>query len=222
MIRAVIFDLDETLVNNLKNHIKASTEVFKPFQKGTTLITEEDPKYQGMRVSDAVRDMMRKLHIPDSRFDELYRKRQQIFLSLVKRSCKPMAGIAYITTLVDALHLKKALASSGMKKYIELALRGIKLTGYFDAIVSGEELSRGKPDPETFLVAARKLGLHPSDCIVIEDAKVGVVAAKRAGMKCIGVHYPSTWDKALAQDLSRADIEVRSLKAITEKMLMGT
>lgn len=130
-----------------------------------------------------------------------------------------MPGMHQILSLVDQLGLKKALASSGTREYIHLALKKLKLTRYFDAVVSGEELKHGKPHPETFLVAAKKLGIDPDDCLVIEDAKKGVIAAKRAGMTCIGVHYPKQWNKKLGQNLSRADFEVGSLAKITKAML---
>lgn len=221
MIQAVIFDLDETLIDNSDHHITASCEVFKPFQKKGAEITEENPEYMGMRVSDVIRDIMQKLEIPEDQFENLYNKRQHIFVDLVKKSCKPMPGVEYITRLVSELRLKKALASSGMKEYIDLCLEKLHLTDYFDSVVSGEDLHYGKPHPETFLVAAKKLGVEPENCLVIEDAEHGIEAAKAAGMKCIGVHYPHT-DPKLMQDLSQADIQVRSLKKITREMLLGT
>lgn len=219
MIQAVIFDLDETLVDNLRHHITASLEVFKPFQKKGQEITEENPEYMGMRVSDVVRDIMQKLNIPENQFEKLYKKRQEIFLSLVKKSCKPMLGVGYITRLVSDLELKKALASSGMKEYINLCLTKLHLDNYFDTVVSGEELHQGKPHPETFLVAAKKLGVEPDACVVIEDAEQGVEAAKAAGMKCIGVQYPYK-DQMLMQDLSRANVQAHSLEEITKEMLL--
>lgn len=220
MIQAVIFDLDETLVDNLALHIDASTKVFASFQKEGMEITEENPEYMGMRVSDVVKDIMKKLDIPKNQFENLYNKRQQIFLDLVKKSCKPMPGVEYITRLVNDLGLKKALASSGMKEYINLCLKKLHLTDYFDSVVSGEELHYGKPHPETFLVAARKLGVEPQNCLVIEDAEQGIEAAKAAGMKCIGVHYPYK-DQMLMQDLSQADVEVKSLRKITKDTLLS-
>ena len=76
----------------------------------------------------------------------------------------------------------------------------------FDAIVSGGDVSEGKPDPEGFLLAASRLGVHPEECVVIEDAPEGIEGGKAAGMRCIGV----TTTRA-AEKLGQADLVVDSL-----------
>ncbi|OGH77027.1 MAG: hypothetical protein A3C10_02780 [Candidatus Magasanikbacteria bacterium RIFCSPHIGHO2_02_FULL_48_18] len=217
---AIIFDLDEVLVDNVSCHTEATRLVLERYVSGPFLRDDADPQYMGMRVSDMIKDLMTIHHIPQEFFGDMYRERQRLFVDLVKRHGKSMPGVREITELVLDLRLKKAVASSGSFEYITLCLLQLGLESYFDVVVSGENLHRGKPDPETFLVTAQQLALPEEHCVVLEDAAKGVIAAKAAGMRCIGVHYSGS--NAMAkQDLSKADIEVNSLFEITKEMLLG-
>ncbi len=213
MVKAVVFDLDDLLVNNFNHHVLAQEKVLAEFN--IPFIVKN--KYMGMRVSDVTKDVMKEHGIDMNRFEEIYNRRQEIFMSLVEESCEAMPGVKQITQLVEELGFKKAIASSGMLSYINACIGHLDLNNYFDAVVSGEDLQKGKPDPDTFLVASKKLRTAPEHCIVLEDAHAGVTAAKAAGMYCIGVHNPV--NHKVAQDLSAADIQVHSLNEITEEML---
>ena len=83
--------------------------------------------------------------------------------------------------------MRLALVSSTPHANIELVLRSLGVETAFDVIVGEEDVTRGKPDPEGFLLAAERLGVPPGECVVIEDAPAGVEAAKRGGMRCVGV-----------------------------------
>ena len=107
------------------------------------------------------------------------------------------------------------MASSGTKEFINIVLDKFKIRDYFRVIVSGDEVSVGKPAPETFLIAAEKLGLSPQQCIVLEDATNGIESAKAAGCKCIAIPYK----KGLKQDLSKADLILDSLNEVNEENL---
>jgi beta-phosphoglucomutase len=79
------------------------------------------------------------------------------------------------------------IALGSASKNAALIIKNLKLADYFEAIVDGNSVSKAKPDPEVFLLAAEELGIEPQYCVVFEDAKAGVEAAKNAGMLCIGV-----------------------------------
>jgi len=96
----------------------------------------------------------------------------------------------------------QAVASSAPRKNIEVVLEVMGLTGFFGALVSAEDVTAGKPDPQVFQRGAERLGMPASRCIVVEDAAQGVEAARRAGMRCIGVSR---------KELLAADVVVRSL-----------
>jgi beta-phosphoglucomutase-like phosphatase (HAD superfamily) len=85
-------------------------------------------------------------------------------------------------------------------------MQALQLNGLFEVIVSGDDVTHSKPDPEIYLTAAQRLGVSPVHCVAIEDAPAGVEAAKRAGMKCIAVT-----NSVACQQLQRADLVVASL-----------
>jgi beta-phosphoglucomutase len=105
-----------------------------------------------------------------------------------------------------------AVGSSAPKANLDLVLERVKIRDYFDACVTGEEVVEGKPAPETFIKAARKLGLMPNCCVVVEDAVQGVEAGKAAGMPVVAV--TSTRDRS---ELSAADIIVDDLCELKAK-----
>jgi len=108
-----------------------------------------------------------------------------------------------------------ALASSNVRQAVDKVLKIFNLAKYIKVSVSGEEVIKGKPDPEIFLKAAKKLDVKPDNCLVIEDAFAGIQAAKAAGMKCIGFKNPNTAN----QDLSAADLVVESFKELNPDII---
>lgn len=106
---------------------------------------------------------------------------------------------------------KLGLASSNNESAVEAVKNKFGLAKYIDVFTNGEAVSRGKPDPEIFLTTAKQLGLKPEDCLVIEDTRNGVLAAKAAGMKCIGFRNKNSG----VQDLSEADLIVSSYQDLS-------
>ncbi|GJM72841.1 hypothetical protein HMSSN036_50570 [Paenibacillus macerans] len=92
-------------------------------------------------------------------------------------------------------------------------MRNTGLTPYFDAIIDGTRTSCAKPDPEVFLLGAEELGVPPEACVVFEDAEAGIEAARRAGMRCVGIGSPDT--------LGAADLVVPSLGDVSMSLLRG-
>jgi HAD superfamily hydrolase (TIGR01509 family) len=115
--------------------------------------------------------------------------------------------------VIDALHAAGfvlALGSSGPPGNVALVLEKLERREKFAGVVTGMDVTRGKPDPQVFLLAAERIGVAPLRCLVIEDAAAGVAAAKAAGMKCIGLATAGRDPKVLA----RADRVVTSLREI--------
>jgi beta-phosphoglucomutase len=101
---------------------------------------------------------------------------------------------------------QQAVASSAPRANLEVIVEALGLEGYFTAVASAEDVTEGKPDPQVFLVAAAKLGVEPSNCVVVEDAPAGTEAARRAGMRCVGV--------LSSHGELQADIVVRTLEEL--------
>ena len=119
----------------------------------------------------------------------------------------PLPGAA---EWVEQLHQDgwlQAIASSAPAENVQVMLRSLRLDRFFDAIVSAEDVTAGKPDPQVFLAAAAKLNVRPCAAVVVEDAAAGIEAARRAGLKCVGVSRASVLD---------ADVFVRSLADLPE------
>jgi len=119
-----------------------------------------------------------------------------------ERGLTPLPGAREWLEALQAAGWKQAIASSAPRLNVETMLRVLHLQRYIDAVVTAEDVTRGKPEPDVFLTAAGKLGIPPSRAIVVEDAAAGVEGARRAGMRSIGVNPRSP----LA-----ADVYVKSL-----------
>ena len=133
---------------------------------------------------------------------ELYRRRQDLFLELCRKTdIQVLAGAEKVIRDLHGRGLGLAIASSGIGASIEEILERLSLRPYFSAIVAGEDVQRAKPDPEPFLLAASRLAVDPGRCVVFEDSSVGVEGAVRAGMYCVAVRNPHA---SLRQDLSPA------------------
>jgi HAD superfamily hydrolase (TIGR01509 family) len=128
---------------------------------------------------------------------------------------KPMPGFHKLMSFLNKKTIKFALASSGTRAHIKTTLKAVNIENSFDAIVSGDEVHKSKPEPDIFLLAAKKLNLNPEECAVIEDAFSGIRAAKKAGMKAIGIYHKQPVTK---QDLSEADAILDNLGEIEEKI----
>jgi HAD superfamily hydrolase (TIGR01509 family) len=122
--------------------------------------------------------------------------------------------------LVDRLSrrgLPLAVASSSPRSFIERVLRCLRVHDRFSVVLSGEEVARGKPEPDVFLAVARALGLAPGECVVIEDSRNGIIAARRAGMRCVAlVHHGHA-----GAGHHDADGVVRDLAAVTDEVLLA-
>ena len=133
----------------------------------------------------------------------------EIYLELIPGRLEPLPGVAEFVARCRARGLKLAVASSADRVKVEGNLRELGLpAGTFDAVVVGEDVVRKKPAPDIFLEAARRLGLEPVVCLVIEDAVSGVQAAKAAGSRCLGLttSFSAEQLKAAGADWTAADV----------------
>jgi HAD superfamily hydrolase (TIGR01509 family) len=114
---------------------------------------------------------------------------------------RPIDNALELIGFLKKAGFRLALATSSYTEYAQLVLEKLGIDSVFDKMVTGNDVSKGKPDPEIFLKAAEQLGVLPEECMVIEDSGFGVQAAKKAGMFCFGFRSPNSMN----QDLSMAD-----------------
>ncbi len=215
MIKAIIYDLDDLMVNSYPLHIEASDKVFQKYGVDQKKIPKHiRASFIGMRVSDVLKKLVDYFRL-DVNLENLRERRSAIFLDLVRKRLKVMPGLFESLKLFKTGGFKIALASSGSKKYITLVLEKFKIADYFDVVVTGDDVKNGKPDPETYSVTCQKLNLKPKETLVLEDATNGIKAAKLAGCKCIAVANKIT----PPQNYSKADLVVNSLEELDLKII---
>jgi HAD superfamily hydrolase (TIGR01509 family) len=208
MIKAVIFDLDGVLIDSEPLHCMADAQLLK--ELGVDAPGNYLDRFTGWTDSAMWEAIKADYQIKES-IDELKAMQVPIKLKLFSE-----AGLETIHGIVDLLEVIKsrdiaiAIASSSRRVFIESVIEKTGIGRYFTIIVSGEDVKRSKPDPEIFLKAAGLLNVSPSECLVLEDSKSGTIAAKKAGMTCIGYRNVNSGD----QDLSHADFIVDNIKEI--------
>jgi HAD superfamily hydrolase (TIGR01509 family) len=217
MLSAVIFDFDGVITDSEILHFRAFNEVLAPL--GLELMKKEYyVNYLGLSDVDCYRTLIGegRLSIDESRVDELVRKKTLIFEELARTEGKIIEGVRDFLDLLGNHGIPMAICSGALRAEIELILEEADLRGRFEAIVSAEEVSRGKPDPEGFLLALARLNDHwaypitAGRCVVVEDSHWGLKAAKAAGMRTIAV--TNTYD---ADQLKQADKVVDRLSDLT-------
>ena len=208
---AAIFDFDETIIDLEPQHTAAHAALCRDLGSDYAAMPESFRLGSGRRIIDDIREM--RAHFGwEASEEELFARRQQHFDAICAQAeLEAMEGVREMVQEVRTWGIPMAITSSAVGSSIDVILRRLGLRDAFALIVDGSEVRNGKPDPEAYLVTARKLGVDPRECIVFEDSYVGVVAAKRAGMFCVGVRNAKAQE---FQDLSAADVVVGSMREL--------
>jgi len=184
MIKSVLWDLDGTLVDSEQYHWLAWRDSMAA--EGIALTHEEFLKTFGLR-NDAIVPQW----IPNAtheRIEQIANAKEQFYRRLVREGgLEPLPGARHWIERLARDGWRQAIASSAPRENVDVVLAVIGLAPYFQAIVSAEDVTLGKPDPQVFLTAAARLGSAPAQSVVVEDAPAGIEAAHRAGMPSIGV-----------------------------------
>jgi beta-phosphoglucomutase family hydrolase len=203
----VLWDMDGVLVDTGEHHYISWKETLD--EAGIPFDREVFRKTFGMNNAGILEYLCGQKPEPEF-IQRISDQKETIFRESVPGNVSPLPGvIAWLSRLRQA-GAQMAVASSAPYPNIEVLVAELKLDPYFHALVSGADLP-GKPDPATFLEAARRIGMEPSRCVVVEDAIAGVQGAIKAGMKCIAVTNTNP-----RQALSEADIIVDSLEQLPE------
>jgi HAD superfamily hydrolase (TIGR01509 family) len=183
-IGALIFDLDGLLVDSEPLAAQAMVRFLQSFG------LEQDPVIQkqllGRRLPEAIAISQAGYGLPGT-LEELARQYGQMRLEALKGSVKALPGAREIVAFGRERGLSLALATSGMRAHVDVSLAETGLSGLFDAEVTGDDVSRGKPAPDLFLLAADRLGVSPESAVVFEDSPLGVEAAAASGMQVVAV-----------------------------------
>ena len=212
-LEAVIWDMDGVIADTALYHFGAWQDVFR---KRKVSYTEEDFKCNFGRRNDAIIPNIMGGDISSSEVETIANEKEENYRQRVAQNIKPLPGAIELISALRERGIKMAIASSSPVENIKLILGGLGIYSYFQAIVWGKQVSEGKPSPQGFLLAAKKLEAAPENCVVIEDAIDGVAGAKRGGMKCLAVTNNHS-----EQSLVAADLVVDTLEAVTVDDLAG-
>ena len=204
-MKAVIFDMDGVIIDSEPIHFEVDMQTMKDF--GCSISKEELNKYVGTTNEYMWTDIKNKYKLDQSVEEIINYRSEMVTRKVIESDLIPIEGIADLLKELKVKNIPAAIASSSPRDFIEVVVSKFQLEDYFSCILSGEEVENGKPAPDIYVETAKKLGISPEECIVIEDSKNGVLAAKKAGMKCIGFKNINSGD----QDLSKADCIVSSI-----------
>ncbi|MCW8096803.1 HAD family hydrolase [Streptomyces tauricus] len=184
---SVIFDLDGTLVDSEPNYYEAGRQTLAG--QGVTDFTWADhERYVGISTQETIA-LWKERYGLDASAEELLADKNRRYLELARASTPVYPEMRAFVELLAGDGVPMAVASGSSRSAIETILAGTGLDARLRVVVSAEEVAHGKPAPDVFLEAARRLGVAPGRCVVVEDAVPGVVAAGAAGMRCVAVPY---------------------------------
>ncbi|MGI5424104.1 HAD family hydrolase [Streptomyces sp. CA-179760] len=184
---SVIFDLDGTLVDSEPNYYEAGRQTLA--EHGVPDFSWADhERYVGISTQETVADWKERYGLRAS-VQELFTVKNRRYLELARSSTRAYPEMRRFVELLAAEGVPMAVASGSSPGAIEAVLSGTGLDAHLRTVVSADEVAQGKPAPDVFLEAARRLGADPAGCVVLEDAAPGAAAAHAAGMRCIAIPY---------------------------------
>jgi len=216
MIEAIVFDLDGILIDS--EHVWDEVRQELADERGGRWNENASRDMMGMSSlewSRYMRDVVGLSEEPEEISAEVVRRLEDRY----RRELPLIPGAEQAVQRLAA-RWPLALASSSNRELIDLVLESSGLGRYFEASVSSEEVARGKPAPDVFLEAARRLGVGPTSCAAVEDSENGILAAKAADMRTIAIpnpHYPPHEDA-----LAAADVVIASIEELTPAIVEGS
>lgn len=216
MTRYFIFDMDGVLVDSEPMHQQIIHEVF---QMLNISLSKEyiEKSLTGMSAIPMWEKVKKEAHRTESVEELLQTHRNYFYQRLPNMKIDEVEGVKQVLQHLKQYGFSLALASSSTRKLINFFTEKIEIAHFFDIIISGDDVRYSKPFPDIFLKVAATYGAPPNRFWVLEDSKNGVLAAKSAGMHCIGFKNINSGN----QDLSRADIIIDSMYQITDEFIQN-
>lgn len=208
---AVIFDMDGVLVDSNPFHITNWTSYLH--KRGVSFDAELLPKQiLGQRNDTALRSFFGANLTPEQ-IHQMSEEIEANFREIFRPHAKPPAGLMPLIEECHRAEVPMAVASSAMKKNVDLVVEALGLESYFQVVIDGDQVSRPKPDPEIYLLAAERLGVEPSRVVAFEDSFVGIKSVHAAGMKCVAIASAFPFEQL--RDATEADWVARSFEEVS-------
>ncbi len=213
MIKAVLFDLDGVLVSTDEYHYRSWVKISK--EEGFDFFNHEfNNKFRGVARMECIEIITKasgKIYTPEQK-QELADRKNKYFVESLETVTAEALLPGSLATLQELKKrgIKTAVASNS--RNATTIIKRVGIEKLLDAVVDGYQIENSKPDPEVFLLAAKKVGIPPANCLVVEDAVTGIESARRAGMKALGI--------GTKERLPNADIVVPDLSSISIRQLL--
>jgi HAD superfamily hydrolase (TIGR01509 family) len=203
-VRAVIFDLDGTLIDSEENHYESDRILLA--RRGIAFSREDKAVYVGRDISEMVRRFRANYGLADD-VQSIVDEKNAIYRSLALKSSRLYPPMRTVLEELRGRKLPMAIATGSNASIAGEILESLGVRNFFSMIVSSSEVRKGKPEPDIFLETARRMGAEPPSTMVFEDTRFGVEAALRAGMACVALPAPD--DTSGDEIFSQADCLVR-------------
>lgn len=215
MLKAVIFDMDGTLIDNMRFHDEAWFELLEgkgaQFDRATFF-----SRTAGMKNPPILR-MMLGDHLTDEECEILSQEKEAHYRRLYREHMAPIGGLSHFFEEAGKEGIKLGVATSAPVENIDFIMDGLKMRDKFGVIVGAADIEHSKPAPDIYLKSAAKLGVKPEECLVVEDAPIGIESAHRAGCPCLVLTTSLTNAEAMALPgvvAAAADLEAFPLSAM--------
>ena len=210
-IRAALFDMDGTLVDNTHIHVRA----FEIFCDRYQAIDWQEQLNQafGMGSDDIMRMLLPEEVIRERGLKALGDEKEAIYREIYAPEIHPITGLRELLTLLRKGGIRCAVGSSGCKENVDFVLNKYKIEKFFEVRISGDMVTRCKPEPEIYITAANALGVNIKDCVIFEDARAGFEAARRAGAGLV-VGLTTTLKKEIILAEKLADLVIDDFSQI--------
>jgi beta-phosphoglucomutase family hydrolase len=212
-LQAAVFDMDGTLVDNMRFHAAAWVAISQ--RLGLNVPAERFEREFAGKKNEEIFPLLLGRPLPDDELARLADEKESLYRSLYAGHLVPLAGALELLERLAQAGIRRAVATAAPPANRDFVLDGLRLRDRFEHIIGAEDVTRGKPHPDVYLKAAATLGVAPGACVAFEDAINGILSAKAAGMRAVGVTTIAPED-ALRQ--AGADWIVRDFVTLPEDL----